>query len=119
MRHLVNLLVTLAVFWVGNEYFHEYISIADTKTLIFAAILMFIIGYLFTLLMIFSVASIAVGVGCLTTPVLLLASLVLTPIKLWLLDHYLAGFNIHGFWTYVILTIVLAIFSVDKVKHRS
>ncbi|NEW04660.1 phage holin family protein [Paenibacillus sp. SYP-B3998] len=55
--------------------------------------------------------SIVIGIGCLTTPLLILASLILTPIKLWLLDRYLSGFEIHGFWTYVIMSIVLSIFT--------
>ncbi|MEF3308658.1 phage holin family protein [Paenibacillus sp. GYB004] len=117
MRNILNLLVTLIVFWVGNQYFNEYLSIADTKTLVIASVLMFVISFLFSLAMALSVMLIVVGVGCLTTPALILASIVLTPIKLWLLDKYLGGFEIHGFWTYVLLTIVLSIFTV-KVKSK-
>ncbi|WP_379117670.1 phage holin family protein [Paenibacillus hodogayensis] len=118
LRNLLHLLVTLLVFWLGNEYFHEYIAISDTKTLILATILMFVISFLYGLLLTVSFVSIVVGIGCLTTPLLILASLVLTPIKLWLLDRYLPGFEIHGFWTYVILSVVLSIFTV-KVKSWS
>ncbi|MFE5321614.1 hypothetical protein ACFQ88_23190 [Paenibacillus sp. NPDC056579] len=118
MRNLLNLLVTLLVFWIGNQYFNQYISISDTKTLILATVLMFVISLIYGLLLTISFVSIVVGIGCLTTPLLIAASLVLTPIKLLLLDKYLSGFDIHGFWTYVILTIVLSIFTV-KVKSKS
>ncbi|MBE1442277.1 phage holin family protein [Paenibacillus sp. OAS669] len=117
MRNLLNFLVTLLVFWIGNEYFHQYVAIKDTKTLIIASVLMFVISLLFSLAMVLSVLLITVGIGCLTTPALMLVSLILTPIKLWLLDKYLYGFEIHGFWTYVILTLVLSLFTV-KVKHK-
>lgn len=118
MRNLIDLLVTLAVFWVGSEYFSEYVAISDLQTLIIASLFMFVIGYLFNFLLIVSFAAIPLGVGCVTTPLLLLASVVLTPIKLWLLDTYLTGFEINGFWTYVILTIVLSLFSVGKQSQR-
>lgn len=117
MRNILNFLVTFLVFWIGNEYFNPYLSITDTKTLLIASLLMFLISLLFSLAMVMSVMLITVGIGCLTTPALMLASIVLTPIKLWLLDKYLYGFEIHGLWTYVILTSVLSLFTV-KVKER-
>lgn len=117
MRNILNFLVTFLVFWIGNEYFNPYLSITDTKTLLIASLLMFLISLLFSLAMVMSVMLITVGIGCLTTPALMLASIVLTPIKLWLLDKYLNGFEIHGLWTYVILTLVLSLFTV-KVKER-
>jgi len=119
MRNILNLLLTGVVFWVGNEYFNEYISILDTKTLIIATLLMFGIGYLFSWLMLISMTSIVVGIGCITTPILFLAIFILTPIKLLLLDKYLVGFNINGFWTYILLTIALSIFSISVKTNRT
>ena len=109
--NLFNLLLTGLVFWVGNEYFNEYISIINTKTLIISALLMFGISYLFRYLMLASVLTIPIGIGCLTTIILFFVAIVLTPIKLWLLDKYLPGFCINGFWTYVVLSGILGIFS--------
>ncbi|KRF09919.1 phage holin family protein [Paenibacillus sp. Soil787] len=117
MRNILNLLVTFLVFWCGSYYFNPYISISDTKTLILATVLMFVISFIYGFLLTVSMISMVVGIGCLTTPLLVVASLVLTPIKLWLLDKYLTGFEIHGFWTYVILSIILSIFTV-KVKSK-
>lgn len=112
LRNLINLVVTFAVFWVGSQYFSEYLSISDTKTLIIATVFMFVIGYIFRLSFLLSVLTIPLGIGCLTTIILFFAAIVLTPIKLWLLDKYLTGFAIHGFWTYVVITVVLGIFSI-------
>ena len=111
MRNILNFVATFIVFWMGSHYFSTYLSIADNRTLVLASVLMFVISFLYSLVMAMSVLSIAVGIGCLTTPFLILASLVLTPIKLWLLDKFLPGFEIHGFWTYVVLTIILSIFT--------
>lgn len=118
MRSTLNLLITFLVFWFGSHYFNEYISISDTATLILATVLMFVISFIYGFLLAASMISIVVGIGCLTTPLLIAASLVLTPIKLWLLDMYLPGFEINGIWTYVILTIILSIFTV-KVKRNN
>ncbi|MEK8127145.1 phage holin family protein [Paenibacillus filicis] len=117
MKNVLNFIVTVLVFWIGKEYFSEYVSITDTKTLLIASVLMFVISFLYGLAMVFSLLLIPVGIGCLTTPALMLASLILTPIKLWLLNQYLGGFAIHGFWTYVVITIVLSMFTV-KVKSK-
>ena len=112
MKNIFNLLLTGGVFWVGNQYFNEYISVSDNKTLIIATLLMFAIGYLYTLLMTASVFTIPIGIGCITTIILVLGAIILTPIKLWLLNKYLVGFSINGFWTYVILTCTLSMFSI-------
>jgi len=119
MRNILNLVLTGLVFWMGNEYFNEYIFIVDTKTLIIATLLMVGIGYLFGLLMTASMLLVPLGIGCLTTAVLFLVAIVLTPIKLYLLDKYLQGFDINGFWTYVILTVSLSIFSISVKSNNS
>ena len=113
MKNIFNLLLTGGIFWVGNEYFNEYISISDNKTLIIATFLMFAIGYLYALLMMASVFTIPIGIGCFTTIILVFGAIILTPIKLWILNKYLVGFNIDGFWTYAILTCLLSMFSIS------
>lgn len=119
VRNIINALITLGVFWISKTYFSEYLTITDTKTLILATAFMFVIGYIFSFAMLISVLTIPLGIGCITTIVLFLVALVLTPIKLWLLDSYLAGFDIHGFWSYVILTVVLSIFSIKAKSKKS
>ena len=111
MKNLANFIITLGVFYLGNRYFNEYISIADNKTLLIAAASMLIMNVLFGLLMMTSMMSIFVGVGCITTPILILAMFMLTPIKLLILSIFLPGFSIHGFWIYVLLSLILGIFS--------
>lgn len=119
MKLFINFLLTFIIFGVGNEYFNEYINIDSMQTLIIASLLMFALNYLFSLLMMISLASILVGIGCFTTIILYFISWVLTPVKLWLLNTYLSGFEIHGFWTYVILTVTLSIFSYTQKTNKT
>ena len=114
MRVILNLLLTFTVFWIGTTYFNENIYIEDTKTLIVATLIMFGISILFTWLFALSILLIPVGIGCITSIILFIFAFVLTPIKLLLLDRYLPGFEINGFWTFVILTIILSIFTIKK-----
>jgi uncharacterized membrane protein YvlD (DUF360 family) len=113
MKKIINALVTFGALWLGNEYFNEYIAIDNIKTMIIAVALMFAIDYIYGLLMIASFVTIPIGVGCLTMIVLVLVAFILTPLKLYLLDTYLIGFDLNGFWTYLILTGVLSIFTIN------
>ena len=111
MKKIIDFILIFIVFWIGNEYFSQSISIKDIQTLIIATLFMFLIGWLYCLLFIISTVSIGCLIGCLTTPILYLGLFILTPIKLWLLTKYLPGFEVHGFWTYVLLTVTFSIFS--------
>ena len=119
MKKIFNALVTFGILWLGNEYFHEYIAVKDIKTLIIAVALIFTFDYIYGLLIAASFFTIPIGVGCLTMMVLVLAAFILTPLKLYLLDVYLAGFDIHGFWTYLILTGVLSVFTLGSTSKSS
>lgn len=120
MRNIFNFIMTMIILWVGNAYFSEYIQISDNKTILLATIFIFVIGYIYALAIGFSVLLIPVVIGCLTIIPLILMGFVLIPIKLYLLDKYLLGFNISGFWTYVVLTVMFSIFSISaKSKSES
>ncbi|MFC4966596.1 phage holin family protein [Paenibacillus sp. GCM10023248] len=116
MRSIVNALITFAVFWVSSNYFSEHVHIDSTKTMILATCFMVVISYLFTWLFVISLLAISVGVGCVTSVILFIIGLVLTPVKLLLLSAYLPGFEVSGFWTYVILTVILSVF---KIRSRT
>ena len=118
MKTILNFFLILLVFYIGNKCFPEYIYIEDTKTLIIATLFMFVLSWLYGLLLLTSVLSIIAFVGCLTTPILILFGIFLTPIKLLLLTNFLPGFTIHGFWTYVLLTVCLSIFSFSTSKSK-
>lgn len=118
MKNIINALLTGLIFWLGNEYFGEYISIENTKILILATLFMFIINYLYCLLMMVSAITVPIGIGCLGMILLIFLAFVLTPIKLLLLDTYLNGFTINGFWTYVVMTAILSMFSINSKTNK-
>jgi len=99
-------------------FFNNYINISDTKTLLIATILMFVVGYLYSLLVAMSITTIPIGIGCITIIPLILGAFIITPLKLLLLDKFLPGFQINEFWTYMILTVVLSIFSISTEKNK-
>ena len=113
MRRIFNLFMIGLIFWIGSTYFSEYLYIADTKTLVIATIFMYVLGVLYGVLMFASILAVPIGIGCFTTIILVLGAFILTPIKLWLLDTYLTGFDINGgFWTYVVLTPIIGLFTI-------
>jgi uncharacterized membrane protein YvlD (DUF360 family) len=116
MRMLINALITFGIFWVGTEYFHEHIQIQDTKTMILATVFMSAMSIAYAWFMTLSFFTIPLGIGCITFVAGLLLVCILTPVKLLILDRYLPGFNIDGFWTYILMSVVL---SITTIKGRS
>jgi hypothetical protein len=80
---------------------------------------MFVLNYLYSLFMISSVITSVIGIGCLTFIIGIILGVIFTPVKLLVLDHFLPGFNIDGFWTYVFLTVVLNILMIKKTRRIS
>jgi len=108
------LAVTFLLFWLGSKYFPGSVHIADQQTLILATIFMFVIGFLYGWLVFFSFMLIPLGIGCLTTIPIMIGAVLITPVKLIILNHYLTGFQVQGFWTYVIFTIALYMFMIKS-----
>ena len=113
MRNILNLLLTFGVLWLGNSFFNDSVQISDTKTMVIASLIMFGISMAYGILLLFSASLIPIGVGCFTTVILFVVGIGLTPIKLLLLNKYLEGFTISGFWTYVLITVCLSIFTIN------
>lgn len=112
MKEIINFGSISAIFALGSKFFGEYIQIQDSKTLLLAVILMFAMGLVLDMLIGASVLLMPVGVGCLTIIPLIVVAFVFTPLRLWILDTYLAGFSINGLWTYISLTAMISIFRV-------
>lgn len=107
IRNIVNFFVILALFFIGSKYFPEHIYAQDTKTLIIATLTMFIVGIIAGIIVI-GLLAIVPPIGCLAA----IALIFIVPIELILTSHYINGFEINGFWTYVFLTLVISLFSV-------
>ncbi|MNK38838.1 hypothetical protein D3C87_574360 [compost metagenome] len=74
---------------------------------------MFAIGMVYAVVLIVSLLAIPLGVGCITSIPLIIGALFITPLSLWLLDKYMPGVEVNGFWTYVVITLVLSMFRVQ------
>lgn len=107
---ILNFILTIVVFYVGSHYFPESVYIADDKTLILTAVLRFALALLLVWTFAISLMLIPIGIGCVTSIPLFIAMIFSTPLILWVIDHYVDGFAIHGFWTYVLLTGIFMIF---------
>lgn len=108
MRKIINLLLTGLVLWLGNKYFNDYIRIDSERNLIIATLLMFGIDILYGWLVgVFTLTSV-IAIGCLPLILSIIVAPFLTFIKLYYIDKYLPGFDLNGFWTYVILFVALS-----------
>jgi hypothetical protein len=114
VRRVINFIFIGLIFWAASTFFPNAVSIDSNSTLILATALMFVMGLIFSFIFITSFALIPLGIGCLTTPFVLIIGLFFNPIRLLLLPHFLSGFQIHGFWTYVVLSIILWMFTSKK-----
>lgn len=115
-RLIANMFITFGIFWLADKFFHNYVQIEDITTMIIATLFVFVIGWIFGKATVFLMMT---GIGCLAFPVIYLIAWFLVPIKLILLDHYLPGFNINGFWAYVILSFLLYVLTwKKKVKKK-
>lgn len=113
MRRIINFFLTLLVLWAGSHFFSSNISINSTQTLILATILMFGMTIIYGIIMLVSAALTPVLVGCLPLIISVILSPFLNLIELILLNKYLPGFHIYGTWTYILLTIIMMIFSIE------
>ena len=111
MRRIMNFLLTMFVLWFSSENFTS-VYINSTKTLILATVLMFAISIIFGYIVMLSVLLTPILIGCLPLIISIIIAPFMTIIELLLLDKYLVGFHIQGFWTYVLISVVLSIFSV-------
>lgn len=118
MRRIINFFLTLLILWVGSQYFSSNISINSNQTLIIATIAIFGMNILFGLIVWISAILTPVLVGCLPLIISVIISPFLNLIELLLLNKYLQGFHIYGTWTYILLAIIMMIFSIE-IKTKS
>lgn len=116
MRAIINMMIMFTMLYLGRGFFPNHIQIDSTDTMIVAIFWMFVMGLLYTVAVVISALLIPVGIGCLTIVPLIIIGFLLVPFELYMLDKYLAGFTINGFWTYIIFGLVYGALSI---KSRS
>lgn len=119
MRRILNIFIQFAIFFVAARYFGEYIVIAGTKETIITTLLWVVSGYaIMGICLLCLVPALAGSVGRIIAAAAMVTVLFLSsPIRLYFLNRWYNGFTINGgFLVYLILSIVLSIFSIGDAK---
>ena len=104
MRNIINMIIKIAIIWGAAWLFPEYVKIQDTRTMVLVVA---------TLL----IASIVLAV--IMMGVLILAALPGNGagIGIAMLITIIMAFEIHGKLTYIILALLMAVFSIEEKKE--
>jgi hypothetical protein len=116
MRKILNYLLTVLVLFVGWKISPTTIVFASTGSIFITALVMWLISLAFILLIVPLIigAALGDGLGGLIILITIGIALLAVPIELCIADALLTGFAIHGFWTYVLTTLALFIFTIEK-----
>lgn len=109
-----NFFVMGATLYVAARFFPESVSIDSTKTLIIATLLLWVVTALVAIAIILVMAVAASGGNVILMVVSLVALFFSRIFALMILSAKLAGFTITGGWTYLILALVMGIFTVGN-----
>lgn len=110
MKNLKNIIVTFLLLFVGNMVFPKYIEAENWKKVIIATLVM-IIAEIITGILIFLILGILVLVDkpWIAIIVTIGLSILIIPVALLACSSYVPGFELHGIWTYIILTVLLSV----------
>ena len=119
MRNIINMIIKIAIIWGAAWMFPEYVKIQDTRTMVLVVATLLIASIVLTVIMmgVLILAALpgnGVGIGMLITIIMALASGI---IQLMAAVHFVPGFEIHGKLTYIILALLMAVFSIEEKKE--
>lgn len=122
MKNFINLIITFVILALGNHFFPETIvfnggweSILITSLLILVANILF--SFIAIIIMLpMSFFDITQGIADI---IIFILAFLWTPIKLYAVSHFYAGFDIvGGLGVYIILTLVLGFFTLGDSKKK-
>lgn len=126
MKKIINFLLNIFVLWGASKLLTNTVQFSSNTAIVLSALTMFIMGWLLMAallpLLLGSGLLLSVnngkaqGAGCLTFILIFTIALISTPIRLWLTGLIVPGFTIHGFWTYVLISVALCIFNLSDKK---
>lgn len=119
MRNIINMIIKIAIIWGAAWMFPEYVKIQDTRTMVLVVATLLIASIVLTVIMmgVLILAALqgnGVGIAMLITIIMALASGI---IQLMAAVHFVPGFEIHGKLTYIILALLMAVFSIEEKKE--
>lgn len=86
---------------------------------------LYVVGFIFIsviayfLLLTVSAMLIPLGIGVVTTILLIICGIFFTPVSLYFADKYVGGFDIHSIWGYVLLSIGLYLFKIRSNDNKN
>ncbi len=119
MRKILNIFITLAIFYFASKFFGEYVVIEGTKELIITTLLWVVSGWVIVAICILGlVPALAGDFGkVIALAICVTVILLSTPIRLYLLNRFYDGFAIHGgFLVYLLLTVALSVLTIGDAK---
>lgn len=121
MRNIINMIIKIAIIWGAAWMFPEYVKIQDTRTMVLVVVTLLIASIVLTVIMmgVLILAAlpgngVGIGIAMLITIIMALAS---GTIQLMAAVHFVPGFEIHGKLTYIILALLMAVFSIEEKKE--
>ena len=124
MRNIINMIIKIAIIWGAAWLFPEYVKVQDTRTMVLvvatiliASIILAVIMMGVLILAVLPGNGAGIGIAMLITIIMALASGI---IQLMAAVHFVPGFEIHGKLTYIILALLMAVFSIEgKRRHNN
>jgi hypothetical protein len=119
MRNIINMIIKIAIIWGAAWMFPEYVKIQDTRTMVLVVATLLIASIVLTVMGVLILAAlpgngVGIGIAMLITIIMALASGI---IQLMAAVHFVPGFEIHGKLTYIILALLMAVFSIEEKKE--
>lgn len=115
MRNIINMIIKIAIIAGAAWLFPEYVQVQDTKTLIQIAIVTIVASVILAVLMLAIFALTAImGAGCLGIILTIAIALASGIITLMAAVYFVPGFEIRGTVTYIVLAILIAVFSLEE-----
>ncbi len=112
MKNLVGCFIMAAVLWLISSIFPEFVYIDSVKTLFIVSIAMVILEIILGVLSFVFLVPCTIKQNAFTIGLVVLVIFVAIfscPIELAILSSNLDGFNINGFGTYILLSILRAV----------
>lgn len=121
MKLLRNFLITFAILGIGTWLAPQNIYTADMPALLKACAFMTVVNLVYTVLLLGGVilgTFIAYRMNCVCLSVIIaiigvIVAFAVYPAALMLASKMIAGFTVHGVWTYIIVTLIYIIANMD------
>lgn len=121
MRNIINMIIQIAIIWGAAWLFPEYVKVQDTRAMVLVVATILITSIILAVIMmgVLTLAELqgngaGIGIAMLITIIMALTSGI---VELMAAVHFVPGFEIHGKLTYIILALLMGVFSIEEKKE--